>query len=181
VIGPSGWSLAAGGRQLVVCHILTRDVTVLDAATGAIVRTVRLDPSGEAREAVALAALEDALWVALRPRQPSTLPGALRRLDATTLASRGESPSGSDTGSLLALPGRASVLASNFETDTVTEHDASGESRAIHDGARPAGNARVARWPGARARLLLQRDLLPGPRRAIGPRRCRLRSVRRRS
>jgi DNA-binding beta-propeller fold protein YncE len=136
---PFGLVLAAGGRQLVVCHILTRDVTVLDAATGTIVRTVRLDPSGEAREAVALAALEDALWVALRPRQPSTLPGALRRLDATTLAPLGESPSGSDTGSLLALPERASVLASNFETDTVTEHDESGGSRAIRAAPGPLG------------------------------------------
>ena len=136
---PFGLVLAAGGRQLVVCNILTRDVTVLDATTGAIVRTVRLDPSGEAREAVALAALEDALWVALRPRQPSTLPGALRRLDATTLAPLGESPSGSDTGSLLPLPERATILASNFETDTVTEHDESGGSRAIRAAPGPLG------------------------------------------
>ena len=136
---PFGLVLRAGGQQLVVCHILTREVTVLDAATGSIERTVALEPSGEAREAVALAELENALWVALRPRQPSTLPGALRRLDATTLAPLGESPSGSDTGALLALTDRSSVLASNFETDTVTVHDASGARRALKVSPGPLG------------------------------------------
>ncbi len=136
---PFGVVLSADGRHLIVCHILSTDVTVLDTVTGAIERTVHLEPSGEAREAVALASLENALWVALRPRQPSTLPGVLRRLDATTLVTLGETPSGSDTGALLALPDRSSVLASNFETDTVTEHHALGSSRGLQAAPGPLG------------------------------------------
>jgi DNA-binding beta-propeller fold protein YncE len=136
---PFGLLLSGDARHLFVSHITSSNVTVLDTATGAIERTVHLAPAGTATEAVALAQLGDEIWVALRPRQPSTLAGTLRRLDAASLTPLGDIPTGSDTGSLLSLPTRARVLASNFETDTVTEHDASGDARPLTAAPGPLG------------------------------------------
>jgi len=64
--------------------------------------------------------------VALRPPQPSVLPGAVRRLKVDTLAAVGDLATGADPGALLALPGRGRVLVSNFESNTVTMLDALG-------------------------------------------------------
>ena len=123
---PFGLLVSPDGRRLLVSHLRSSDLAVLDLASGAIERTVRLAPAGAATEAVALARLRDEIWVALRPPQPSTLPGALRRLDAATLEPLGEVPTGADPGALLALPDRGRVLVSNFESDSVTEHDGAG-------------------------------------------------------
>jgi len=136
---PFGALLSPDGKQLLVSHILSPDLTVLDLATGSIARTVTLDASGDATESVALARLGGAIWVARRPRQPSTSPGVLRRLDPDTLAGTGDVQTGSDTGALLSLPGRGRVLASNFETDTVTELDGSGSKRVLEAAPGPLG------------------------------------------
>jgi DNA-binding beta-propeller fold protein YncE len=123
---PFGMVLSADGRSMLVSHLRSSDLAVIDVRSTAIERTVHLEPAGAATEPVALARLGNEIWVALRPPQPSTLPGALRRLDASTLAPIGDVPTGSDPGSLLALPERERVLVSNFESNTVTEHAASG-------------------------------------------------------
>ena len=136
---PFGLLLDADGRRLLVSHLNSANLAVLELEAGAIERSVHLDPSGAAVEPVALAALDDQLWVALRPLQPSTDPGALRRLDRATLSARGEFPTGSDPGALLSLPGRRSVLVTNFETDTVTEHSAPGAARAVEVAPGPLG------------------------------------------
>lgn len=119
---PFGLLVAPDGARLYVSHLHSSDIAVLDLASGDIEATVHLAPAEAATEAVALARLGDEIWVALRPPQPSTLAGALRRLDAATLAPIGDVPAGSDPTALLALPDR--VLVSNFESDSVTEHRA---------------------------------------------------------
>jgi len=136
---PFGLLLDADGRRLLVSHLNSANLAVLELEAGAIERSVHLARSGAAVEPVALAALDDQLWVALRPLQPSTDPGALRRLDRATLSGRGEVPTGSDPGALLSLPGRRSVLVTNFETDTVTEHSAPGTARAVEVAPGPLG------------------------------------------
>jgi len=123
---PFGLLLSPDTRRLYVSHLRSPELSVLNLETGEVERTVVLEPAGEAIEAVALARVGDQVWVALRPHQPSTLPGALRRLDASTLEPLGDTPTGADPGALLALPERGRVLVSNFETDTVTEHDDAG-------------------------------------------------------
>ncbi len=125
---PFGLLLSPDGRRLFVSHLHSSALSVVDLADGHIERTVRLSPAGAATEAVALAQLGGEIWVALRPPQPSSLPGAIRRLDAATLAPMGDAPTGADPASLLALPERGSVLVSNFETNTVTEHDSAGKA-----------------------------------------------------
>ena len=125
---PFGALLSPDGGQLLVTHLRSGDLTVLDLASGAIERTVHLDPAGAAGEPVALARLGDEIWVALRPSPPSTEPGVLRRLDAATLAPLADLPTGADPGALLALPERGSVLVSNFESNTVTEHTLAGDA-----------------------------------------------------
>jgi DNA-binding beta-propeller fold protein YncE len=125
---PFGLLLSPDGRRLLVSHLRSSNLAVLDLASGQIERTVHLAPAGAATEAVALARLGDEIWVALRPPQPSTLPGALRRLDAATLSALGEAPTGADPGALLALPERGTVLVSNFESNSVTEHDRGGQA-----------------------------------------------------
>lgn len=125
---PFGLLLAPDGRQLLVSHLRSADLVVLDLASGTIERTVHLAPAGAASEPVALARLGDEIWVALRPPQPSTLPGALRRLDAATLAPIGDIPTGADPGALLALPDRGRGLVSNFDSNTVTEHSPTGDA-----------------------------------------------------
>jgi DNA-binding beta-propeller fold protein YncE len=136
---PFGVLLSADATQLLVSHIDSPDLTTLDLAAGSIARTVTLEPSGAAIESVALARMGDAIWLARRPRQPSRAAGVLRRLDPETLAGRGDVPIGSDTGALLSLPGRSRVLASNFETDTVTELDSSGAAQVLEAAPGPLG------------------------------------------
>ena len=127
---PFGLLLSPDGSRLFVSHLRSSTITVLELASGRIERTVRLDPAGAATEPVALARLGAEIWVALRPPQPSLLPGALLRLDAATLEVRGSAATGADPAALIALAERGSVLVSNFETNTVTEHDASGRKLA---------------------------------------------------
>ena len=118
---PFGLLVSPDGSQLMVSHLRTTDIAVIDLASGQLERTIALAPAGPATEAVALARIDDAIWVALRPPQPSTLAGAVRCLDAATLAPRGDVATGADPAALLAMPGRRSVLVSNFESNTVTE------------------------------------------------------------
>jgi DNA-binding beta-propeller fold protein YncE len=134
---PFGLLLSADGRKLYVTHLRASRLAVLNLDDGSIERTVFLTPAGAATEAVAVARVDAELWVALRPPQPSTLPGALRRLDEATLAPLGELPTGSDPGMLLALPARGRVLVSNFETNTVTMFAADGAGAAARFEAAP--------------------------------------------
>jgi DNA-binding beta-propeller fold protein YncE len=129
---PFGLLLSPDGTHLLVSHLRSGRLSDIDLASGRIVRTVLLAPAGPASEAVALARLGDEIWVVLRPPQPSMKAGALRRLNATTLATLGpDEPTGSDPSAMLALGGRSRVLVSNFETNTVTEHDRNG-ARTVH-------------------------------------------------
>jgi DNA-binding beta-propeller fold protein YncE len=136
---PFGLLLSADGRSLLVSHLRSSDLALVDLERAAIERVVHLEPAGAAREPVALARQGSEIWVALRPPQPSTQPGTLRRLDEATLAPLGDVPTGSDPGALLALPERGRVLVSNFESNTVTEHDAAGSTNRYEAAPGPLG------------------------------------------
>lgn len=125
---PFGLLLSPDGRRLYVTHLRAARLTVLDLDEGRIESTTSLAPAGAATEVVAIDRLGDEIWVALRPPQPSVQPGALRRLNAETLQPIADVPTGADPGALLALPDRGRLLVSNFETDTVTMHDAGDDS-----------------------------------------------------
>jgi DNA-binding beta-propeller fold protein YncE len=64
----------------------------------------------------------------------------------------GETPTGADPGSLLALPDRGRVLVTNFETDTVSEHDATGVVRRHLASPGPLG---LVALPGGRGAMAL--------------------------
>lgn len=136
---PFGMLLSPDGARLLVSHIRSTDIAVIDLASGAIERSVHLAPAGAATEAVALARVGTEIWVVLRPPQPSSSPGALRRLSADTLEPLGEAPTGSDPSALVVLPGGGTALVSNFETDTVTEWSASGPVRDLLAAPGPLG------------------------------------------
>jgi DNA-binding beta-propeller fold protein YncE len=136
---PFGLLLSTDGRRLYVSHLRGGRLAVLNLDEGRIERTVFLTAAGAATEAVAIDRMGDELWVALRPPQPSTLPGALRRLNAETLDALGDLPTGADPGALLALPARRRVLVSNFETNTVTMHDAGGSTVRFEAAPGPLG------------------------------------------
>jgi sugar lactone lactonase YvrE len=121
---PFGLLLSPDGRRLYVTHLRSSRLTVLDLDEGRIESTTSLAAAGAATEVVAIDRMGDEIWVALRPPQPSMRPGALRRLNADTLEPIADVPTGADPGALLALPDRGRLLVSNFETDTVTMHDA---------------------------------------------------------
>ena len=128
---PFGLLLAEDGRRLYVTHLRASRLTVLDLEAGQIEKTTSLAPSGAATEVVAIDRLGDELWVALRAPQPSTQPGAVRRLNADTLEAIADLPAGADPGALLALPERRALLVSNFASNTVTMHDADADERGI--------------------------------------------------
>ena len=121
---PFGLLLSADGRRLYVTHLRASRLTVLDLEAGQLESTTSLAPAGTASEVVAIDRLAEELWVALRPPQPSTEPGALRRLHADTLETIAELPTGADPGALLALQERSRILVSNFESNTIAMHDA---------------------------------------------------------
>lgn len=121
---PFGLLLSPDGRRLYVTHLRESRLTVLDLDAGQIESTKSLTPAGAATEVVAIDRLGDEIWVALRAPQPSTQPGALRRLRADTLDPIADLPAGADPGALLALPERGRVLVSNFASNTVTMHAA---------------------------------------------------------
>jgi YVTN family beta-propeller protein len=169
---PFGLLLSPDGQRLLVAHLRSGDLAEIDLTSGRLARTVHLPPTGEAREPVALALLGSEIYVAMRPPQPSTAPGAVRRLDAATLAVLGETPTGADPGSLLALPDRGRVLVTNFETDTVSEHDATGVVRRHLASPGPLG---LLALPGGRGAMALDYysnavtllDLEGGPARTL--------------
>jgi DNA-binding beta-propeller fold protein YncE len=121
---PFGLLLSPDGRRLYVTHLRASRLTVLDLDAGQIDSMTLLAPAGAASEVVAIDRLDDELWVALRAPQPSTEPGALRRLHVDTLEPIADLPAGADPGALLALPERSRVLISNFASNTVTMHSA---------------------------------------------------------
>jgi streptogramin lyase len=126
---PFGLLLSPDGRRLYVTHLRASRLTVLDLEAGQIESSTSLSRAGAASEVVAIDRLGDEIWVALRAPQPSTEPGALRRLNAATLEPVADLPAGADPGALLALPEHNSVLVSNFASNSVTMH------RADDDGA----------------------------------------------
>lgn len=121
---PFGLLLSPDARRLYVTHLRASRLTVLDLDAGEIESSTSLSPAGAASEVVAIDRLGDEIWVALRAPQPSTKPGALRRLNALTLEPIADLPAGADPGALLALPERASILVSNFASNSVTLHGA---------------------------------------------------------
>ncbi|HEX2670317.1 MAG TPA: hypothetical protein VHM25_05565 [Polyangiaceae bacterium] len=127
---PFGLLLSPDARRLYVTHLRASRLTVLDLDAGQIESTTSLSPAGAASEVVAIDRLGDEIWVALRAPQPSTKPGALRRLNALTLDPLADLPAGADPGALLALPERDSILVSNFASNTVTVHRADGDGSA---------------------------------------------------
>jgi DNA-binding beta-propeller fold protein YncE len=125
---PFGLLLSPDARRLYVTHLRDSRLSVLDLDAGRIASTTSLEPAGTASEVVAIARVDEGeLWVALRAPQPSVDPGALRRLDAETLETLAEVPTGADPGALLALPERGQILVSNFESDSVMLHGAAGD------------------------------------------------------
>lgn len=136
---PFGLLVSPDGRRLHVSHLRGARLAVLDLEAGRIERTVLLAPAAAATEAVAIDRMGDELWVALRPPQPSMLPGALRRLRADTLEALGDMATGADPGALLALPERGRVLVSNFESNTVTMFDAAGTMARFEAAPGPLG------------------------------------------
>ena len=160
---PFGMALSADGARLLVSHLRPPEpdrlglepgsIAVLDLATGQVERTVPLALSGVATEAVALAFVGTELWVAIRPNQPSSSPGLVRRLDAATLAPLGDAATGSDPVCILPLPERGTALVSNFEADTVSERAAGGAL--VRDLAAAPGPLGLLRLPGGDTVLAL--------------------------
>jgi len=136
---PFGIALSEDGKSLFVAHVNSGDLAEIERATGRITRRVHLAAAGEASEATALARVGQDLFVALRPRQPSSRPGVIRRLDAATLEPRGDTPAGSDPVTLLAREETREVLVSNFDSDTVSLVGASGERARFKAAPGPLG------------------------------------------
>jgi sugar lactone lactonase YvrE len=67
---PFGLSLSPDGGRLYVSHLRASRLTILDLEQGRIDRTVSLAAAGAATEVVAIARLDDDLWLAMRPPQP---------------------------------------------------------------------------------------------------------------
>jgi DNA-binding beta-propeller fold protein YncE len=123
---PVGLRLSADGQRLAVAHLTTAEVAVLDTATGLRVASAVLPPRGEVREPASLDFLGDELLVTMRATQPTQLPGLVRRLDARTLAFRGEQPSGANPVEVRTLPGRGQAAVTRFDADQVSLLDAAG-------------------------------------------------------
>ncbi len=137
---PVGLTLSPDERELVVSHLRETRLSVLNRSSGALERTWSLTPAGTANEAADIARVGSRYAVSLRPKQPSTVAGALRWLDSSfmplSVAPLSDQPLGSDPSALLPLEKRNSVLISNFESNTVTEFraDTAGEATGVEPG-----------------------------------------------
>ena len=140
---PVGIALSADESLLYISHIRGALLSVIDLASGRLLRSERLPPSAAAVEAADLVRVGDNLVVALRPTQPSTEPGVVRFLDSDTLQLVAEFATGSDPASLLALPERGCALVSNFESDSVTELCLGADPRKFIVTPGPLGSVRL--------------------------------------
>lgn len=147
---PVGVTLSADERELIVSHLREARLSVLNRASGALERSWSLPAAGSATEAADVARVGAGFAVSLRPKQPSTAPGALRWLDAN-FAALTDTALGSDPSALLPLEDRGSVLVSNFESNTVSELRSDGSSAAFEVAPGPLGALRL---PDGRALVL---------------------------
>jgi DNA-binding beta-propeller fold protein YncE len=141
---PVGIALSADESRLYVSHIRGPRLSVIDLSSGTLESSVTLPPAGPAIEAADLARVGHVLAVAMRPRQPSTDGGVVRFLDIDTFEILREVPTGSDPASMLALEDRASVLVSNFESNTATEVPIAADPRVFVVTPGPLGSSRLA-------------------------------------
>jgi DNA-binding beta-propeller fold protein YncE len=142
---PIGIDLSADGSRLFVSHLRSGNLSVIDRQTGELVRTVHLVPTLEAREAAELTRQGSELIVAIRPPQPATTAAVIRRLDADTLANRGEAPTGSDPGGITgSSAGDGRVMVANFEANTVSEFGPNGLEETYTVSPGPLGLRRLA-------------------------------------
>lgn len=124
---PFGMVFSADGKTLFVCNSKTGNLSVIDVASGKLEKLVPLPPSGVATEPTDIALLNNQLFVTLRPVLPSNEPGAVRRLDATTLKVLSETPTGPNAGVIVADTNNRQLFISNSETNTISRLDANGE------------------------------------------------------
>jgi DNA-binding beta-propeller fold protein YncE len=141
---PVGIALSEDESRLYISHIRGPRLSVVDLARGTMETTLILAPTGSAVEAADLARIGHVLAVAMRPRQPSTDGGVVRFLDIDTFEVLREVPTGSDPASMLGLEDRASVLVSNFESNTATEIPVAAAPRAFVVTPGPLGSSLLA-------------------------------------
>ncbi|MGH8370120.1 MAG: YncE family protein, partial [Gammaproteobacteria bacterium] len=129
---PFGMHLSDDGKTLFVTNINSGNLSVIDLASGKLLKLIALSPDGDARQPTAIARLGDSLFITLLPILPSSSPAVLRRLDASDPEASRHTDTllGSEAYFLLPDSGRHMVYVSNFETDTVTSLDADG--RILH-------------------------------------------------
>jgi DNA-binding beta-propeller fold protein YncE len=136
---PFALRLSVDGARLFVAHLNTGELAVLDTATGARLAATALAPAGEVKEPASLDLLGDELLVSMRATQPTTVSGLIRRLDPETLAVRGDTPSGANPVELRALPSLGIAAVTRFDSDLLSELDASGEVASVKVANGPLG------------------------------------------
>jgi hypothetical protein len=148
---PFGLIVSEDGERLLVSHMHSGNLTMIGRASGEILETVHLPPTGEAHQAVDLAQVGDYLFVSVRPPQPTHHPSYIRKLDARTFETLWKVPTGADANVLLADPEREQVLVSNFETNTVSAFKIDGSMQVYTVGPGPMG---LTLLPGGRHLLV---------------------------
>ena len=136
---PFGLRLSADGTRLFVAHINTGELVVFDPESGARRGAVALAPVGDVKEPTAVDLLGDEALVGMRATQPSRVPGLVRRLDALTLAPRGDIPSGANPVEVRALPALGLALCTRFDSNLVSAVSAAGETATVTVAGGPLG------------------------------------------
>jgi DNA-binding beta-propeller fold protein YncE len=148
---PVGLRLSADGARLYVSHLNSGELVVLDTATGARLAATTLAPVGAVKEPAGLDLLGDELYVSMRATQPTHVPGLVRRLDAQTLAVRGDLPSGANPVEVRAAPALGVALVTRFDSNQLSLVNAGGEAASVTVANGPLG---VLGLPGDRALVL---------------------------
>ena len=119
---PFGIVLGPDEQTLYVTNIVSGNLSSIDLASGRSTVT-HLAATGDAQQPTAIALLGDDLFVTVLPVLPSFSPAVVRRLDRTTLATRAEAPTGSNSNALLADALHDELYVSNFESNTLSRFD----------------------------------------------------------
>ena len=125
IVGTRPFGLALYKDQLIVTNTISATLSFIRLADGKIIRTLDINPYGEAHEPTELFIDEgkEYLYLTIRPTLPSFAPSVIRLYDIPSGAMLAETEVGSAVASITRDSSTGSIYVSNFNSNTIDQLD----------------------------------------------------------